>query len=295
MTLALLALMMVLAASALAPELAQLRHFLWFRAYVAWLAQRLADRGLWASEFGLALILLPLVAAAALIWTTLGNSLHGLLQFAFALVVLFWCWGPRDLDEDARHASGAETPEDRRQAFAALGGTPGETPVRSGPMVDAVFAAGLTRWFAPAFWFLAFGPAGVVGYRATQLLAQSPELQAKLPPAQAVAAGHLHAALAWLPAQLMALALALASDFDAVGKAWRAHHDAHGQGFLHPDLGFLSSTARACVDVDDEEFLSPDGAPIRDQAVEEARRLLWRVLVVWMVVLSVIVLAGWTS
>ncbi|MCB1602088.1 MAG: hypothetical protein KDI66_18860, partial [Xanthomonadales bacterium] len=69
----------------------------------------------------------------------------------------------------------------------------------------------------------------------------------------------------------------------------------HGQGFLHADLGFLATTARACVDLDDEEFVSADGAPIRDEAVEEARRLLWRVLTVWMVLLSIVVLAGWAS
>lgn len=295
MTLALLALLLVLTAGALAPELTHFRHFLWLRAYVSWLDQRLGKLGLWASGFGLVLILLPLVAFAALISNILGSALHGLLQFAFALLVLFWCWGPRDLDQDARRAASAETAAERQQALSALGGDPGESAVRSGQLIDAVFSSGLSRWFAPAFWFITFGPAGVLGYRITQLLAQSADIQAKLPPAQVQAALQLHAALAWLPAQLMTLALALASDFDAVGRAWREHHHAHGQGFLHADLGFLSATARACVDLDDEEFLSADGAPIRDVAIEEARRLLWRVLAVWMVVLSVVVLAGWSS
>ncbi|MEZ5468650.1 MAG: hypothetical protein R3F18_13485 [Lysobacterales bacterium] len=295
MTLALLALLMVLAAGALAPEMNQLRHFLWLRGYLDWLDARLATLGLWNSEFGLALILLPLLAATALLSAVLGSHLHGLLHFGFALVMLFWCWGPRDLDADARRASTAENAEQRQQALIALGGNAGDAPVRSGQLVDAVFSSGLSRWFAPAFWFIAFGPTGVLGYRLTQLLAQSSDLQSRLPAPQVQAAAHLHAALAWLPAQLMTLALALASDFDAVGKAWREHHDAHGQGFLHADLGFLATTARACVDLDDEEFVSADGAPIRDEAVEEARRLLWRVLTVWMVLLSIVVLAGWAS
>ncbi len=181
------------------------------------------------------------------------------------------------------------------EALKLLGSSRGEAPVRSGDLVDSVFVAGLTRWFGPLFWFVAFGPTGAVAYRLSQLLAQSQELRSKLPAVQVEAAEHLHAALAWLPAQLMTLALALASDFDAVGKAWREHHAAHGQGLLHLDLGFLSATARACVDVDDEEFVSADGKPIRDEAVEEARRLLWRLLIVWLAVLSIIVLAGWAS
>lgn len=124
MTLALLALLMVLAAGALAPEMNQLRHFLWLRGYLDWLDARLATLGLWNSEFGLALILLPLLAATALLSAVLGSHLHGLLHFGFALVMLFWCWGPRDLDADARRASTAENAEQRQQALIALGATP---------------------------------------------------------------------------------------------------------------------------------------------------------------------------
>lgn len=295
MALALLAILIVLVLGTFTPELAGLRQFLWLRAYVGWLDERIGSRGLWISEFGLAVIVVPLVAATALVDWGLADSLRGLLQFAFALAVLFLCWGPRDLDVDARRAARSDSAGDRAEALAALGGSQGETAVKSGDLIDAVFVAGLTRWFAPLFWFVVFGPAGAVGYRLSQLLAQSADLRGKLPPAQAAAAEHLHAALAWMPAQLMTLALALASDFDAVGRAWREHHQAHGQGLLHLDLGFLSATARACVDLDDEEFVSTDGAPIRDVAVEEARRLLWRVLIVWIVLLSIVVLAGWAS
>lgn len=295
MALALLAILIVLMLSSLAPELARLRQFLWLRDWIVWLDQRLGARGIWSNEYGLALVLLPLLALTALVDVTLHERLHGLLQFVFALVLLFLCWGPRDLDDDARQAGRAESATDRGEALAALGGTRTEAPVRSGDLVDSVFLAGLTRWFGPLFWFVAFGPAGALGYRLTQLLAQSPELRSALPPAQVDAAEKLHAALAWLPAQLMTLALALASDFDAVGKAWREHQVSHGQGLLHLDLGFLSATARACVDIDDEEFVAADGSPIRDEAVEEARRLVWRLLVVWLVLLSIIVLAGWAS
>lgn len=295
MALALLAILIVLVLGSLAPELARLRDFLWLRAWLTALDERVGGHGLWPTELGLALVLLPLLALVALVDWTLSGTLHGLLQFVFGLVVLFLCWGPRDLDDDARQAARAETAGDRAEALGVLGGSVGEAPVRSGDLVDSVFAAGLTRWFGPLFWFVAFGPTGVVAYRLSQLLAQSPELRAKLPAVQVSAVEHLHAALAWLPAQLMTLALALASDFDAVGKAWREHHAAHGQGLLHLDLGFLSSTARACVDIDDEEFVNADGKPIRDEAVEEARRLLWRLLIVWLAVLSIIVLAGWAS
>ena len=295
MALALLATLIVLVLGSVAPELTRLRHFLWLRDYLAFLGLRFRERSFWRSEFGLALILLPLVGVTGLIDWVLNDALKGLLNFVYGTVVLFLCWGPRDLDADARRAARAETQADRSEALAALSSdTPG-SGARSSDLVEAVFAAGLTRWFAPLFWFIAFGPAGALAYRLLQLLAQSPELRGSLPVLQVEAAERLHAALAWLPAQLMTLALALASDFDTVARAWRGHHEAHGQGFFHLDLGFLSATARAAVDLDEEEFTSEDGVLVPNVAVEEARRLLWRVLIVWMALLAVVVIAGWAS
>jgi len=65
---------------------------------------------------------------------------------------------------DAQRAAHAESAADRIEALAALGGSVGEAPVRSGDLVDSVFVAGLTRWFAPLFWFVVFGPAGAAGW-----------------------------------------------------------------------------------------------------------------------------------
>ncbi len=295
MAIALLTILLVLVLTAIAPELARLRQFLWLRELLAWVDARLEAQAFWRSELGLVLVILPLVAVVAAIDRVLAGLLHGLLDFVFGFVVLFLCWGPRDLDADASHAARAGTVADRAEALSALGMNAGDSAVRSTELVDGVFHAGLARWFGPMFWFVVFGPAGAVLYRLAQLLAQSSELERLLSEAQRMGATRFHDALAWLPAQLMTLALALASDFDTVGKAWRSHHEAHGQGFLHLDLGFLSATARACVEVDDVEFVADDGSPIRDPAVEEARRLLWRVAIVWLAVLAIVVLAGWSS
>ena len=88
MALALLAILIVLVLGSLAPELARLRDFLWLRAWLAWLDQRVGSQGLWSTEFGLAMVLLPLLALVALVDWTLSGTLHGLLKFVFGLVVL---------------------------------------------------------------------------------------------------------------------------------------------------------------------------------------------------------------
>ena len=125
MALALLAILIVLVLGTFTPELAGLRQFLWLRAYVGWLDERIGSQGLWISEFGLAVIVVPLVAATALVDWGLADSLRGLLQFAFALAVLFLCWGPRDLDADIGAVTHAT---DRDARLAALQDIPTDPP-----------------------------------------------------------------------------------------------------------------------------------------------------------------------
>lgn len=295
MALELLTLLLVLLLGVLAPEMGRLRSHLWLREWAGWWAERGRDHRWWQSELGVLALLLPPLLAVGLINWVLSDVFYGLLGFAFGVAMLYFCWGPRDLDEDVAVAREAANASERLQALHRLSGDDRAVVARSGDLVEAVFAAALQRWFGVLFWFLVFGPVGALGFRMLQLLAQSRELRAQLPEGPLQLVGILHDALAWIPAQLMTLALALASDFDAVAKAWREHHEAHGQGLFHLDLGFLSATARACVETDDEAFVEADGQPVRDEAVEEARRLAWRLMVVWMAGLALIVLAGWSA
>ena len=98
----------------------------------------------------------------------------------------------------------------------------------------------------------------------------------------------------WLPAHFVALALAVASNFDAVFKTWRDWHATHADRFeLNP--GFLDAIARASVDADveaDDEFGRRDPhVPL--VALSDAMVLVRRVLVVWLTVIALVVLGGW--
>ena len=143
------------------------------------------------------------------------------------------------------------------------------------------------------FWFLVFGPCGALLYRLTQLLAYSPALAASQGEAGRAFARKLAGLLDWPPAHLMALALAIASDFDAVFHTWKTWHDRMGKGYLSLDLGFLSAIARASVDAD---VIAGDGyaEDINDPLVElaDARHLLVRVLIVWLAATGLLVLGG---
>lgn len=219
----------------------------------------------------------------------LHGTLFGLTSFLFAAFVLYYCWGPRDLERDVDAIAKAPDSERRLAAAQALrdDGRNAELPFEDEALVAATFSAALKRWFGVLFWFVVLGPAGALLYRLTQLLACIPEHAG----AQTQRAA---AILDWLPAHFMVLALALASNFDAVFKTWRDWHAAH-KGYFELDPGFLDAIARASVDAD----VAADGHA-QDQenhsplvALDDAMVLVRRVLVVWLTVIALIVLAGW--
>jgi AmpE protein len=221
--------------------------------------------------------------------------MFGLLSFAFAVCVLWYSWGPRDLSEDVDAV--IKAPDSERRVVAAQNLRPDgdEAPLafEAPALVDAAFQSALKRWFGVLFWFLLLGPCGALLYRLTQLMAWSPGLNELQSGEGRQLARKLGLLLDWAPSHLMALALAVASDFDAVFHTWKNWHDRMGKGYFSIDLGFLSAIARASVDAD---VIAGDGyaEDVNDPLIEltDARHLLVRVLIVWLAVTGLLVLGG---
>lgn len=294
MATALLAVLVSIILSHSLPELGRLRHYGWFEGWLRGEFNPLVGAGSWSGRHGgWWSIGVPVLALAVVQFLIVGVA-YGFPAFLLATLVLFYCWGPRDLDADIAAVTHAS---DRDARVAALQDIPSEPPVpplaldgRS--MVDTVFRAALSRWFGVLFWFLLLGAAGALLYRLVQLVAQSESFRSSLPRAHADALRELHVLLDWPAAQLMTLALALAADFDAVAQSWRDFHHSIGQGYLVRDLGFLFAAARASVDAEDEDF-EDEAANTTLLPLHQSQSLIWRILVLWLAVLAMFVLAGW--
>jgi AmpE protein len=295
MAVVLISVLVALTLGHLAPELGRLRRYGWIGAWLEWLATRPQLSRIWSGEAGLLLSLLPLLLLVLLVQTLLGSVLYGLGAFLFAVVVLFYCWGPRDLDLDVEAIRQAPDQPARRAAAQALSPHPGrvDIPLQGSALIHAVFSASIRRWFGVLLWFLLLGPLGAALYRLTQLLAEAQPADGPLSAAQAGAAQRLLAILDWPVAQLMTLALALVADFDAVRRAWAHWHEERGAWFIL-DNGFLLAAARASVasDNEDHEEEAVEGVP---PELGEAMRRVWRILIVWLTVLALLVLAGWVA
>jgi AmpE protein len=163
----------------------------------------------------------------------------------------------------------------------------------SAELVEAAVMAALRRRFGVLFWFFLLGPAGALAYRLAWVTADSDD---RIDPRTRHAARRFAFALDWIPAHLMVLAMALVSDFDAVVGTWRRWHGHPARAPWELDPGFLAAVARSGVDAD---IVAGDGpiADIHDPLVElaDARRLMLRVLIVWLAVVALIVLAGWST
>ena len=229
MALTLIAVVLALVLGHVAPSLIGLRRYGWFVSWLQWLGRVFGGQSAWQGRFGLLLgVGLPVLLVAT-VQLLLGQSLYGLPLFLFALAVLVYTWGPRDLDLDVDAVVDARSAEARRTAAAALFPEGGE-PVLEGPsLVEAVFRCALWRWFGVLFWFLLLGPAGAVLYRLISLSAQG-ESQRVLPEAQSEAARLFVAVLNWPVAHLMTFGLALAANFDGVLAAWRVRDRWAGAG-----------------------------------------------------------------
>ena len=302
MSIALIAVVVVLVLSHTLPGLAAWRQLQGpFAAWQAW-GGRIGALGSGVGR--VAWLLLPaLILLAFQLW--LAGRWWGVLLLPYGVLMLFLCWGPRDLDADARALIDAEDDADRQRARSRLGLPP--IAGSSGATVAALFRAALQRWFAPLFWFVLLGGAGALLYRFTQLACDDP-------PRGGSPLDWLQRLLNWPVAALATLSLALVAHFDAVAQAWKRWHAAPGRGWFGADLGFLDAAAQAsvvCELQEDAEEAAEEAAeaaglaadapllvpsdevvPTQQAAIEDSLSLLRRILVLWMAVLALAVLGG---
>ena len=292
MSAALIAIVLVLIAEQGAPTLGALRQFGWL---IEWRRQAeglsTASAG-WNGLAALALIVGLPVLLIGLLQVALWHSLWGFPAFVFALLLLFYCWGPRNLDRDVEAIVEAPDAQRKREACVRLMAADATGSLDGQRLVEGVFVGALRRWFGPLFWFLLLGPAGALLYRLGALLGAD-AAHADMPQAQRESARGLLAILDWPVAHLMTLALALAANFDAVFGAWREWHT----GGVRLDSGFLGAAARASVAVEiadhDTDVADGDALAATPALLElrDAMSLVWRMLLLWLAVLAIVVIA----
>lgn len=292
----LIALILGLGLERLATQVLHLRELRWFDPYFDFGLDRLRGASVWlVYPGGIVLVLLPLVpvawASRALLQTGIPWDLPYLL---FAVLVLFFCLGPRDLAAEVEEYRQALADSDAAEAERVLSELCEVEHSGAKDVVaveEAIFVQATNRLFGVVFWFVVFGPVGAWLFRVSDLLRRramtigvnDPErVTPALPAIEAV-----HGVLDWLPARLAVIGYALSGNFDEAYNCWRQYE-------LKSDLPFHHGNDQvvACVG---KAAMGGTAADISDPGVaaHRAMQLVFRTLFMFVTVIAVMTLFGW--
>lgn len=262
-----------LALSHLAPPLGRLRNFDWF----AWLIARVRLSRLATLEWIPAAAVVAVSLGLAIGLEALTATLFGPLGwFLFALAALVYTLGPRDLDLDVQllMAGGNDPRYLKARRRMRIRGDAGAAEAAA-----AVFHAAQTRWFGILFWFVVLGVPGALLYRLTRVSLNLPALS----PGQSGWLLRLRDVLDWPVLWLMLVSAGLGGDYDRVRHAWHAHRKGSSGWALKPvvldEVGAAVVNPRASFE---------DGLTC-------AHHIVWRMLMIWLVALSLLLIAGWLA
>lgn len=263
-----LALLIGLAASHFLPDVRRIRDYRWLQAPVQ-TAGRLGDAAWLPMVAVIAVTIVTAILVTGILDLLAGN--FGVLLASIAAVM--YCLGPRDLADDLEQAADDDDNDRRRLAREQLHLHSGDGARQA---AAATLHAALARWFGILFWFALLGVAGALLYRLTRVLARDTDLGDE----QRAWMDRLLTVLNAPVVLFMLLAIALMTDFDRVLDVWRER----AEPWL-PDASLLDAVSEA---------LCPDH-PGPAAGLESGARLVWRMLGLWLVVLSILLLAGWLA
>ena len=300
----LIALIIGLFLERLVTQLLHLREPRWLDAYFDWGLARTHNMNAWLQTLAaIAIILIP-VLPILLVAVAFRDVLNDLPYLLFAILLLIFSLGPRDLQEEVKGFCDARSRGDEEEiGRSAKELTESNFPLDSGErelaVEGAVLFQAVNRIFAVVFWFMVLGPVGAWMFRVTDLFRRRRSFEAarlREKNDEATKDGDsifwIHGFLIWIPSRLLAIGYAIVGSFDGAFTAWRAY--AKGK---RSNLRYYIKT---------KELLAAVGQgaleKVRDDLYDEdpqvgsaraAIRLVQRALFVWVFAIAVLTLLGW--
>lgn len=268
----------------------RLRLHRWYEAPLASWARGAAGAGDLGQALGPLVLAFGLAfVAGALAWGF--DRIHPVIAFAYGVVVLVLCLGPRNLTvEGASYLKARAAGDDKLAHAIAAALLEAEPPADLSANSELVASAVLERagdyLFCVVFWFALLGPLGAVLYRAGDTIAvraavdRPGSLYARI-------ALRLRLVMAWLPLHLLAVTYAVAGNFDETMRDVRKVWSEASQHFLDRGNAVLERAARGAL-----RGVAGRGSD-EVEMMHAAVDLIWRSIIIWLTVIGVITLLGW--
>jgi membrane protein required for beta-lactamase induction len=250
---------------------ARFRNQSWFDYYIQRLKSLFGSHpSIWGGPMSLVVILVPVFIIVAILWS-IAARFSGVVELAIGFVVLWYCFGPTNLQEALVHylkkdADVAATEQEVKAAAGPL--INGQTFHRS--VTELVFWQAHERFFGVIFWFLILGPVGALLYRMISWLQENAaRLQAEFYPNFSNHVHQLYWLSAWVPSRLAALSYTLTGNFMPGFDVWKNDlvKGNHCKDVLI-DSGLAALTTESAAEATREENL-------KAQAVVQRGLLIW--------------------
>lgn len=278
-------------------SLVDLRSFSWFERLVDRVAGKAPSRSLSGSLGVVAVMLLPLIAVV-IVYAILANII-ALLGFAFAVMVVLFSLGPRELEADVHHFLNAWEQGDMTKAQSDATHICGAAVEPPDPrslgrnVVEGILVAAHERWFGVIFWFAILGPLGALWYRLACVL-RDKALRTGEEGAFKDAALMMHHILAWIPVRLTLLSYALAGSFGDTLEALRKEDIGWKSDWLINNYVLLIHGGVGALQLEQE--LAADETRVVDAGyVRAALGLVLRALILAIVLLAIVTVGTWVS
>lgn len=272
-----------------------LRQYGWLDRYSHWLSQQETPGWLGRGFIRVVILLLPPILLIGILQQLFANTLFGLPGVLFACLVLLYTLGPDDLDSQIEAYTSAVENEDDESVRTIARQIINDEPPTSEPALSQAVSEGTLyqanqRIFAILFWFLLLGPMGALLYRIASRL---PLLeQANRDIDFYLNAKQLVSILDWLPARVTAVCYAIAGSFEDALYGWRSYRETRFDEFADSNIGTLICTGSGAMRLTtlleeaNEELQDYSHLPLAAMA------LVWRSLVVWLIIVSLLTLIG---
>jgi membrane protein required for beta-lactamase induction len=292
----LLALALGLILEHVATALLHLRELRWFDGYYDLGIRRVSGWPRWAIYIGLVLIL----AVPALPVLIVSLSLQGpeiywdVAYLSFAVLIVFFCLGPRDLgSEVGDYCEARDRGDDEAADRLLIEMSEAERPPASDIEVveDAIFVQSNNRIFGVIFWFVLLGPVGAWIFRVSDLLRRRVAFEQMRDNQSCanvlVAIEAIYGLLKWLPARLAMLGYALSGSFDDAMNAWRGELPRDGMPIDARNDMLIARVGRAAM----SGYL--DEPSNSSAAARNSMRIVRRTVFLWVTVIAILTLFGW--